>query len=236
MALRNILIIGGNSGIGSAVLNRLASDSCRVTAAVRRPDEVAPRPGLVVQGYDPVSTEQAPELPESLDGLVYLPGTIQLKPMHRLTREDFLRDLEVNFLGAVRVLQLALPALKQASSGQASVVLFSSVAATTGMPFHASIGSAKAAVEGLVRSLAAEWAPKIRVNGIAPSLTDTPLAASLLGNAERVVAAAKRHPLQRVGDPDEIAEAVVFLLGDGARFITGQILAIDGGLSSVRQF
>jgi len=234
--MKTILIIGGNSGIGAAATDRLLRDGQHVLVAARNPAEIAPRPGLEAQAYDVTDSASCLELPEALDGVVYLPGTITLKPFHRLTREAFARDMEVNFFGAVRVLQQALPALKRAESGSASVVLFSSVAATTGLPFHASIASAKAAVEGLARSLAAEWAPRIRVNAIAPSLTDTPLASSLLGSAERVEAAANRHPLHRIGDPAEVAEGIAFLLGDGARFITGQVIAMDGGLSSLRLF
>jgi NAD(P)-dependent dehydrogenase (short-subunit alcohol dehydrogenase family) len=157
-----------------------------------------------------------------------------LKPFHRLTEEDFLRDYRVNVLGAVAALQSALPALK--ASGPASVVLFSTVAVAQGMPMHASIASAKGALEGLTRSLAAEWAPLIRVNAVAPSLTDTPLAGPLLNSDLKKEVAGKRHPLQRVGSADETAALVEHLLGDQARFMTGQILRIDGGLSSVRTF
>ncbi|MCB1105780.1 MAG: SDR family oxidoreductase, partial [Cephaloticoccus sp.] len=157
-----------------------------------------------------------------------------LKPFHRLTPDDFLADYRVNCLGAVAAIQSVLPALK--ASPAAAVVLFSSVAVTQGMPFHASIAAAKAAVEGLAGSLAAELAPKIRVNVIAPSLTDTPLASALLaGDAKREMAA-KRHPLQRIGDPAETAQMVEFLLSDAAGFITGQTLRPDGGLSNLRTF
>jgi NAD(P)-dependent dehydrogenase (short-subunit alcohol dehydrogenase family) len=169
-----------------------------------------------------------------LDGLVYFPGTIQLKPFHRLTADDFLNDLRVNCLGAVAAIQVALPALKK--SGSASIVLFSTVAVAQGMPFHASIAAAKGAVEGLAKSLAAEFAPGIRVNVIAPSLTDTPLAAPLLNSEAKREAAAKRHPLQRVGSAEEVAELVSFLLSDASKSMSGQILRPDGGLSSLRLF
>jgi NAD(P)-dependent dehydrogenase (short-subunit alcohol dehydrogenase family) len=173
-------------------------------------------------------------LPASLDGLIYFPGTITLKPFHRLTPADFLNDFQVNCLGAAHVIQQALPALKSAPA--ASIVLFSTIAVAQGMAFHASIAAAKAAVEGLTKSLAAELAPKIRVNAIAPSLTDTPLASLLLGNETKREAAAKRHPLQTVGKPDDIAQLVAFLLSSASSFLTGQILRPDGGLSSVRTF
>ena len=153
---------------------------------------------------------------------------------HRLSEDDFLHDLQVNLLGANRVLQQALPALKNSPS--ASVVFFSTVAVQIGMPFHASIAAAKGAIEGLTRSLAAELAPKIRVNCIAPSLTDTRLAAPLLGDEKRREAAAERHPLKKIGHPKQVAEQVAYLLSDAAQFTTGQILRPDGGLSSIRLF
>jgi len=184
--------------------------------------------------FEATSSEACLEIPEVLDGLVYCPGTINLKPFHQLTEEDFLADFQVNLLGATRVLQQALPSLKK--SPTASVVLFSTVAVKCGMPFHSSIAAAKGAVEGLTRSLAAEWAPKIRVNAIAPSLTDTPLAAIFLGDDKRREAAAERHPLKNIGQPEHVAELVSYLLSDAARFTTGQIFRPDGGLSSVRLF
>ncbi|MGJ8696713.1 MAG: SDR family NAD(P)-dependent oxidoreductase [Verrucomicrobiaceae bacterium] len=229
---RTILLIGGNSGIGLAIAKRLHSQGDHVHATARSHDQLAAL-GVPTQSFD--ATEPADlDLPDSLDGLIYCPGTINLKPFHRLSAEDFLNDLQINLLGATQILQQALPALKKSPS--ASVVLFSTVAVHTGMPFHASIAAAKGAVEGLTKSLAAEWAPKIRVNAIAPSLTDTKLAAPLLGDEKRRDAAADRHPLKQIGNPDHVAELVDFLLSDAARFTTGQILRPDGGLSSVRLF
>lgn len=166
--------------------------------------------------------------------MVYFPGSISLKPFHRLTTEDFLHDFRVNCLGAVAAIQAALPALKAAP--HASVVMFSTIAASQGLSFHASIAAAKGAVEGLTLSLAAELAPKIRVNAIAPSLTDTPLAGALLNTDAKKEASAKRHPLQQVGNPEDVAQLVAFLLSDASKFFTGQILHPDGGLSSVRTF
>jgi NAD(P)-dependent dehydrogenase (short-subunit alcohol dehydrogenase family) len=163
---------------------------------------------------------------------VYCPGSINLKPFRSLKPDDFKKDLEVNVMGAVRVLQQYQSGLqKSAGSG---VVLFSTVAVQTGMPYHASVAVAKGAVEGLVRSLAAEWAPVVRVNCIAPSLTDTPLAARLLDSDVKRQSSADRHPLKRVGDSEHIAALACFLLSDEAGFITGQVIKADGGISSIK--
>ncbi len=229
---RTTLLIGGNSGIGLATARLLLERGDQVLAAARSPGPLA-QLGIPVQPFDahePVSLE----LPPVIDSLVYFPGTISLKPFHRLTAEDFLRDFQVNCLGAVNAIQAALPSLK--ASPSASIVLFSTVAVAQGMPFHASIAAAKGAVEGLTRSMAAEFAPKIRVNAIAPSLTDTPLASPLLNSDVKRESAAKRHPLQRVGEPDEVAALIAFLLSDVSRSLSGQILRPDGGLSSLRLF
>ncbi len=229
---RNILIIGGNSGIGLATVKRLQAQGDQLTIASRSHDQLTPL-GLTAQSYDAVS-ETPLTLPDSLDGVVYFPGTINFKPFHRLTKDDFQTDLQINLMGAINVLQQALPALKKSPS--ASVVLFSTIAVKCGMPLHASIAVAKGALEGLTRSLAAEWAPKIRVNAIAPALTDTKLTAALLSDEKRRQAAADRHPLKTVGTADENAELVEFLLSDASRFTTGQIHRTDGGLSSLRLF
>jgi NAD(P)-dependent dehydrogenase (short-subunit alcohol dehydrogenase family) len=226
------LLIGGNSGIGLATAEFLKSQGHDIIDASRSSDRLAAL-GIPVQPFD-AGAPQPLQLPQTLDGLIYFPGTITLKPFHRLTPADFLSDFQINCLGAVHAIQQALPALK--ASPAASIILFSTIAVAQGMAFHASIAAAKAAVEGLTKSLAAELAPKIRVNAIAPSLTDTPLASMLLGNDAKREAAAKRHPLQTVGDPNHIARLAAFLLSPDSSFLTGQILRPDGGLSSVRTF
>lgn len=231
---KHYLIAGGNSGIGLALVRRLSqAPDTRITCAVRNSGPLSEFAGVDTFPFD--ATDPAPELatlPERLDGFVYCPGTITLKPFHRLTDDEFLHDLQVNFLGAVRLLRSALPALKRAD--RAGIVLFSTVAVGTGMSFHTSIAAAKGAVEAFTRSLAAELAPKIRVNAIAPSLTNTPLASTLLSSEDRVEASKKRHPLHDIGDPADIAAAVEFLLGDASKFMTGQVLALDGGISRLR--
>jgi len=225
---RQILVIGGNSGIGAATVACLQGRGDQVVTASRHRGEG----DVSWQPFDAAGPDADLELPERLDGVVYCPGSITLKPFHRLSDEEFESEWRLNFLGAVRTIRMALPALKK--SDHASIVLFSTVAVGTGLSYHASIAGAKGAVEGLVRSLAAEFAPRIRVNAIAPSLTDTPLAGSLLSTEEKRNAAAQRHPLHRVGSPTEIAEAVAFLIGAESGFMTGQIIRIDGGLSTVK--
>lgn len=229
---RNLLVIGGSSGVGSEIVKQLSSQGDHVFVASRGEGDLAGLPGVSWQGYDVTDREAVLTLPERLDGLVYCPGTIQLKPFGRLSDEDFQQEMEVNFFGAVRVIRQAHAALKAAPL--ASIVLFSTVAVGTGLPYHAGIASAKGALEGLARTLAAEFAPKIRVNCLALSLTDTPLAATLLSSEEKRRASAERHPLKRIGDPAEVAKAAAFLLGAESGFMTGQVLKIDGGLSSVK--
>jgi len=227
-----ILLIGGNSGVGLATARLLKSSGIPLMAAARTAGPLTEM-GIPVQDFDAFAPGPL-ELPPILDGLVYFPGSITLKPFHRLTAEDFLNDYRINCLGAAAAVQAALPALKASES--ASVVLFSTVAVAQGMTFHASIAAAKGAVEGLTRALAAELSPKIRVNAIAPALTDTPLAANLLNSDAKREASAKRHPLQQIGDPEDIAKLVAFLLSPASIFMTGQILRPDGGLSSIRTF
>jgi NAD(P)-dependent dehydrogenase (short-subunit alcohol dehydrogenase family) len=229
---REYLVIGGSAGVGLEIVRELSSRGDVVHAASRTQGGLADLPGVSWQPYDVTDREAVLALPDRLDGLVYCPGTIQLKPFSRLTDEDFLEELQVNFLGAVRVIRLAHAALKR--SGAGSIVLFSTVAAGMGLPYHSGIASAKGALEGLSRTLAAEFAPAIRVNCLALSLTDTPLAGSLLSSEEKRRASADRHPLKRVGCPAEVAKAAVFLLGPDSGFITGQVMKIDGGLSTLK--
>jgi NAD(P)-dependent dehydrogenase (short-subunit alcohol dehydrogenase family) len=223
---KNIVLVGGNSGIGKAVAAQLQENGATIFSYSRTGE------GTAAVDFS-TDFEELPGLPEIIDGVVYCPGTINLKPFHRISIADFKQEMEVNFYGAIRLLQACLKGLKKSSSP--SVVLYSTVAVQTGMGFHAGIASAKGAVEGLTRSLAAEWAPnKIRVNAIAPSLTETPLALALLSTPEKKEASDKRHPLGRVGRPEDIAEATVFLLSEKSSWMTGQILHLDGGMSHLK--
>lgn len=231
---KNIVIAGGSSGIGLALALSLEQRGARVTVISRGrrelPESIAHIAADVLNLPDDFGTR----LPEVIDGLVYAIGSINLKPFSRLTAQDFQHDHALNVLGAVRIIQHCLKKLQASES--ASIVLFSTVAVHTGMPYHASVASAKAAVEGLARSLAAEYSvQRIRVNVIAPSLTDTPLASALLSTDEKKQASAKRHPLGRYGKPDDCASAAAFLLNaEHSGWITGQVIAVDGGLSTLK--
>lgn len=233
---RSYLIVGGSSGIGLETIKRLAGMEANIyTISRNKSDSLG---DLKVQHlpFDVTSEDYAPFqefLPETLYGIAYCPGTITLKPFARLTNKDFLNDLEINLLGAVKTIQCAIPALKKSEG--ASVVLFSTVAARTGLNFHASIASAKAAVEGLALSLAAEYASaNIRFNVIAPSITQTPLAQQLLSNEQKIETSKNRHPLKRIGQPEDLAAMAAFLLSPESNWITGQVIGVDGGLSKLK--
>ncbi len=230
LANKNLLIVGASSGIGASLAKKAMEEGAFIYTAGRTATAF---PHLTFDALQPELTNWAEFLPETLHGLVYCPGTIQLKPFHRISMADFQQELQVNLLGFAAVVQACLKPLKAAQG--ASVVSFSTVAAKTGMSFHAGIATAKAGLEGLNRSLAAEMASaRIRFNCIAPSLTDTPLAGNLLATPEKKAAAAQRHPLGTIGTPDDHANASIFLLSDESGWITGQTMAIDGGLSVLR--
>ena len=236
MYKKNIFIVGGSSGIGLELVKALSANHDEIYVGSRTNSTLAEVPGVHHFTLD-VKAESLDldALPDILHGLVYCPGTIVLKPFQRLTIDDFQEDFDLNLLGAVKVIQGCLKRLKKSPTG-ASIVLFSTVAVKTGMVFHASVASAKGAVEGLTRALAAEFAPRIRVNAIAPSLTQTPLAESLLSSEDRQKASAERHPLKRIGAPQEIAALALHLLRDEGSWITGQIIHADGGMSSIKVF
>lgn len=232
--MKNIIIIGAGKGIGLATAKLLAPDN-QVYGLTKSFSEELDSSSLEQIEFHSLHHDASvlEKLPEEIHGLVYCPGSINLKPFHRLTEADFLADFNQNVMGAVRVIQQLLPKLKK--TGGASIVLFSTVASKIGMPFHASIAVSKSAVEGLTKSLAAELSSfNIRVNCIAPSITDTPLAERILGTDEKREASANRHPLKAVGSPNEMAALVGFLISEQASWITGQIIGVDGGLGSVK--
>jgi NAD(P)-dependent dehydrogenase (short-subunit alcohol dehydrogenase family) len=231
METKKIAIIGASKGIGLTLAQQLADLGHEVYATYAKTAPSLQHQNITWQQLDVLNPTPL-DLPEVLDGLVYCPGTIALKPFNRFSPTDFQTDYQLQVLGAIQSIQTALPALKK--SEQAAIVLFSTVAVQQGLPFHSLVSASKGAIEGLTRALAAELAPKIRVNAIAPSLTNTPLAENLLNSDAKREANAARHPLKRIGEASDIAHMAAFLLSDHASWISGQILHVDGGISSLR--
>ncbi len=231
METKKIAIIGASKGIGLALAQQLAELGHEVYATYAKTAPSLEHQNITWQQFDVLAPTPL-NLPDILDGLVYCPGTIALKPFNRFSTTDFQSDYQLQVLGAIQSIQTALPALKK--SEQAAIVLFSTVAVQQGLPFHSLVSASKGAIEGLTRALAAELAPKIRVNAIAPSLTNTPLAENLLNSDAKREANAARHPLKRVGEAADIAHMAAFLLSDQATWISGQIMHVDGGISSLR--
>jgi len=231
---KNILIIGGSSGIGLQLAKSLTAAGANVYVAARtKSDELPTQINYLSLDVKEDLSALSTFIPSQLHGLVYAVGNINLKPISRITKDDLLNDFQLNVVGAVLTTQQVLPALKAANG--ASVVFISSVAAQTGMGFHASVATAKAGLEGAAVALAAELAPiKIRVNVVAPSLTDTPMAERLLNTPEKREAAGKRHPLGRVGSVEDIAAAISYFLSDDSSWVSGQILGVDGGMGKLR--
>mgnify|MGYP001215608383 FL=1 len=228
--MKNILIIGGSSEIGKEIANSL--DDCKVYIASRT-DLLEQKENQTSFIYDPIKDEINKEMiPESLDGFVYCPGTVNLRPFSGTKVETFVEDFEINVLGAIRSLKFVLQNLKNSSS--ASIVFFSSVVIKTGMPFHSSIGVSKGAIEGLSKNLAAELAPTIRVNTIAPSIIKTKLTEKFLNSDVKIENSKLRHPLKQIGHPKDIASLVKFLISDESKWITGQAINIDGGIGSLK--
>lgn len=228
--MKNILLIGGSYGIGLALSKKLAEEN-NVFVASRTAENLA---GLKLTHlpFDALTDQiDLSRLPEKIDGFVYCPGTINLRPFRGLKIETFESDMQLNFFSMVKIVQSILQQLN--ASDQASIVLFSSVAASIGMPFHTSIAASKGAIEGFAKALAAEYAPKIRVNVIAPSLTETPLADKFLNNETKKEKSAERHPLKRFGQVEDLSEMAAFLLSDASSWVTGQVFNVDGGLSTL---
>jgi len=229
--MKNYLIIGASSGIGACLFDLLKKDGHEVFGTYHKHDKFQHDEHF--QFFNALETDIDLEgLPEILDGIAYCPGSINLMPFGRIEPTDFVLDFRLQVEGAIRVIQSVLPNLKK--SDLSSIVLFSTVAVQTGYNFHSKVSTSKGAIEGLTRALAAEFAPKIRVNAIAPSLIDTKLAEKLLNTEKKIEANNERHPLKRIGSPNDIAEMAKFLLSDKSSWITGQILKVDGGMSGIK--
>jgi NAD(P)-dependent dehydrogenase (short-subunit alcohol dehydrogenase family) len=238
--MKNYVVIGGTSGIGASLVELLSAENNVWFTGTRDPQSLDQVPSTIdhvpctmYQRLD--LTADNPDfswLPDTIHGIAYCVGAIALKPFHRIKPQEFIDDYNKQTLGAIKTLQAAHNALKNAENS--SVVLFSTVAVQTGFPFHTLVSSSKGAIEGLTRALAAEWAPKVRINAIAPSITQTPLAGNLLNSPEKIEANAARHPLKKIGQPQDIAKLAQFLLSEDSSWITGQVHHIDGGISNIK--
>lgn len=227
--MKTTLIIGSSSAIGQATARKLIANGERVLSISRS------TPAFDFdqhEEFDVLSEQPFPTFEGKIDGLVYCPGSILLKPFRGLKSEDFRAGFELNVMGAIRSIQAYTANLQL--SDQAAIVLYSTVAVEIGMPFHAAVSVNKGAIEGLTKALAAEFTSKIRVNCIAPSLTQTPMADKLVSTAEKIEAMAQRHPMKRIGQPEDIANATQFLLSDASSWMTGQIMHVDGGMSTLK--
>ena len=228
--MKNILLIGGSTGIGYELSQKLKQDY-NVFISTRDQDKFNDQ-NIITQELNLDQEFETDWLPEQIDGFVYLPGTINLRPFKVLKPSVFLEDFNINVMGCVKILQKVLSRIQAAENP--SIVMFSTVAVKIGMPFHSSVSSSKGAIEGLTRSLAAEFAPNIRVNSIAPSILETPMSEKFLNSEAKLDNAKNRHPLKEIGSAKEISEIVKFLLEDNSKWMTGQIISVDGGMSSLR--
>jgi NAD(P)-dependent dehydrogenase (short-subunit alcohol dehydrogenase family) len=231
--MANHLIIGASSGIGKALALQLADNGHQVYGTYNKNETQSNHPNIKYNYLNVLEENSSFDfLPETLTGVIYCPGSINLRPFERIKPADFTNDYNLQVVGAIKTIQAVASKLK--TSENAAIILFSTVAVKTGLPFHSQVSSSKGAIEGLTKALAAEYAPKIRVNCIAPSLTDTPLAASLLNSEQKKEVNAQRHPLKRIGTAEDIANMAAFLLSTKASWITGQIINVDGGMSTLK--
>lgn len=232
--MKNYVIIGGSSGIGEAIVKELSANESNSVHATYFQNQKESKANNVNYHYLNVLEDDLifDFLPSEIHGIMYCPGSINLKPFHRIKPDAFESDYQLQVIGAIKVLQAALPKLKNATNS--SIVLFSTVAVQQGFNFHAQVAASKGAIEGLTRALAAELTPNIRVNCVAPSLTDTPLASKLLSSDAKREANASRHPLQRFGSAEDIASIASFLVSDKSSWLTGQIIHVDGGISAIK--
>ncbi len=223
-------MIGGSYGIGLPLVKILNKDF-NVYVACRTNDQLQSENINFIK-FDALNDEFDNSLiPDEIHGFVYLPGSINLRPFKGLSIEAFKQDLEINLISLIKVLKTVMPKLM--ASNYSSIVLMSTVAVQRGMPFHSSVSASKGAIEGLTKSLAAEYAPKIRVNAVAPSIVDTPLANRFLNNDLKIEKSAQKHPLKRVGNSTDIAETINFLLSEKSSWMTGQVIGVDGGTSTL---
>ncbi len=231
--MANYLIIGASSGIGKTLANQIAEAGHHVFGTFNQNEMASEHPNIKYFKYNVLVEDLSLDfLPDALTGIIYCPGSINLRPFERIKPADFVNDFNLQVVGAIKTIQAVISKLK--NSENAAIILFSTVAVQTGLPFHTQVSTSKGAIEGLTKALAAEYAPKIRVNCIAPSLTDTPLAASLLNSDQKREANALRHPLKRIGTTQDIANMAEFLLSNKASWITGQIMHVDGGISNIK--
>ncbi|MDC1432827.1 SDR family oxidoreductase [Polaribacter sp.] len=226
--MKKILVIGGSKGIGKAIIASLIEKNNIINLSRTAPSLT--HENLTHYNCD-ILSDELPQL-EAVDTLIYCPGSINLKPISRLKLDDFRADFEINVVGAVKAIQQYLPLLKRGNTP--SILLFSTVASKLGMPYHASVAAAKSGVEGLVKSLGAELAPTIRVNAIAPTVTDTDLASKLLRNERMIESITERHPLKKFLNPVEVADMATFLTSESASSISGQIFQMDCGIVSFK--
>jgi len=225
---KNIVLIGGSHGIGLAMTKELQKEH-NVFVASRTKEEIEDL-NITYIPFDALTdTLDTSVLPEEIHGFVYCPGSINLKPFKMMSLDTFHEEMDINFFSLVKVVKTIISRMAEKSS----MVFFSTVAVSTGMPFHTSVAAAKAAIEGFARSLAAEYAPNIRVNVVAPSLVNTPLAKRLLNNDKKIEMMSERHPLKRVGEATDIAEIALFLLSNKSSWMTGQVIGVDGGMSTL---
>lgn len=227
--MKTTLIIGASSAIGQATAKKLIENGERVLSISRSTPDFSYDQHVE---FDVLSDQPFPAFEGKIEGLVYCPGSILLKPFRGLKPEDFRTGFELNVMGAIRSIQAYTSNLQL--SENASIVLYSTVAVEIGMPFHSAVSVSKGAIEGLTKALAAEFASKIRVNCIAPSLTQTPMADKMVSTPEKIEAMAQRHPMKRIGQPEDIANMTQFLLSEASSWMTGQILHVDGGMSTLK--
>ena len=230
--MKNYIVIGGSTGVGMELVKLLEQEGAKVFATYNT-NFVPDRKNAKYLKYDVLNDNlEIENFPEEIHGLAYCPGSINLKPFHRFSEEDFVEDFRFQVVGATKVIKQLLPKVKK--SEHSSILLFSTIAVQSGFSFHSQVSISKGAIEGLTRSLAAELAPKIRVNAIAPSLTDTPLALKLLNTPEKVQFQSEKNPLKKIGAAKDIAEAALFLLTQKSSWVTGQIFHVDGGHSTIK--